>query len=132
MDEIDFTLDGEKFHLTRQGVIHAMRNQIPGGIQKYAVDIEGARFPVKQVLAQALRIPTTRFITTRAQDILRKLGFRIVDLELDPADLGSDRVPSTRSIECLRLAVALAGGKPNATSAEVLKIADDFAAWLAA
>lgn len=81
MDEIDFTMNGEQHRLTRAAVIKAMRNQIPGRIQTYAVDIEGVRFPVKQVLAQSLRVPVTSFVSTRAQDLLTKLDFEVVTLE---------------------------------------------------
>ena len=81
MDEIDFTMNGEQHQLSRATVIKAMRNQIPGRIQTYAVDIEGVRFPVKQVLAQSLRVSVTSFVSTRAQDLLTKLAFKVVNVE---------------------------------------------------
>jgi hypothetical protein len=131
VDEIEFTLDGERFRLTRDRVLLAMREQIPGRIQTYAVEIEGTRYPVKQVLAQALRIPTRRFITTRAQDILKKLDFQVIDMELDGVAGNDEPGQAPRSVECLRLAVALLASKPSATSAEVIIVAEDFSTWLA-
>lgn len=83
MDEIDFTMNGEPHRLTRSTVVRTMRNQVPGRIQTYAVDIEGTRFPVKQVLAQSLRVPVTSFVSTRAQDLLTKLDFAVVNVEED-------------------------------------------------
>ena len=83
VDSIDFTLDGTRYTLTRDMVIKGMRRQKPGRIQTWAVDIEGVTFPVKQVLAQALGIPASSFISTRAQDLLSKLGFSVTNTEDD-------------------------------------------------
>ena len=60
MDETEFTMNGQAHRLTRAAVLKAMRGQIPGRIQTYAVDVEGVRFPVKQVLAQSFASQSRR------------------------------------------------------------------------
>ena len=55
MDSTEFTLDGDRFRLSRDMVIKAMRNQTPGTIQTYAVDIDGVLFPVNRFLRNRSR-----------------------------------------------------------------------------
>lgn len=134
MDEIDFTLDGTRYKLTREGVIRAMRKQIPGRIQTWAVDVEGVRFPVKQVLAQALQIPVTSFISTRAQDLLRKLEFDVLNMEADPNEAAGgpssgSNAPSGR-LAALELAIKFAAGRAELDAADVVKTAERFVAFL--
>ena len=126
MDEIDFTLDGTRYHLTRDAVIRAMRKQYPGRLQTWAVDVEGVRFPVKQVLAQALQIPTTAFISTRAQDLLRKLDFEVVNLEDDgtPPD-GTEHDPTSKRA-ALELAIQYAAGRDMLDEDDIVRIARRF------
>src|SRR4051794_17348813 len=81
MDEVDFTLNGTRYRLSHEMVVKALRRQTPGRIQTYSVDVEGVDFPVKQALSQALAIPVSDFISTRAQDILTKLGFTVTNHE---------------------------------------------------
>ena len=134
MDEIDFTLDGTRYKLTRDAVVRAMRKQIPGRIQTWAVDVEGVRFPVKQVLAQALQIPVTAFISTRAQDLLRKLDFDVVNMEVEAADAGADPnltvVESSGRRAALELAIKFAEGRSEVDAAGVVNTAERFAAFL--
>ena len=130
MDEIDFTLDGNRYRLTRDMVIASMRSQIPGRVQTYAVDIDGVRFPVKQVLAQALRIPVTSFVSTRAQDLLAKLSFNVVNVEggaVTPVRPDRD----SRSL-ALQLAVEFHARRGASAVDEVLAVATRFAGWLEA
>jgi hypothetical protein len=127
MDEVDFTLNGEPRHLTRDMVIRAMRNQTPGRIQTYSVDIDGVNFPVKQVLAQALQVKSTEFVSTRAQDILTKLEFKVVNLE-DPAEELDAEAIAGRAL-ALELAVAL-HARHNPDVDRVLTAAKQFELWL--
>jgi hypothetical protein len=130
MDDIDFTLDGKRYRLTRDAVIRSMRRQIPGRIQTYAVDIDGVRFPVKQVLAQALQIPVTTFVSTRAQDLLAKLEFEVTNVEADRAATdGRAAGAETREL-ALELAVELYSGRSTGSIDDVLSAAARFEAWL--
>lgn len=133
MDEIDFTLDGKRYRLTRDVVIGAMRSQIPGRIQTYAVDIDGIRFPVKQVLAQALRIPVTSFVSTRAQDLLTKLEFGVINVRegSTPAATAS-RLDRDSRFVALRLAVDLLARREDSAADDALAVATKFARWLEA
>ena len=130
MNEIDFTLDGRRHSLTRDAVIKSMRKQIPRRIQTYAVDVEGVRYPVKQVLAQALQIPVTSFVSTRAQDLLSKLGFDVVNLEnsQDRESARDDRVESREL--ALELAVQFFAERPGAQAADVVDGAQAFHQFL--
>ncbi len=129
MDEIDFTLDGTRFQLTREAVIRAMRRQIPGRIQTHAVEVEGVRFPVKQVLAQALQIPVTRFVSTRAQDLLTKLDFKVINVEETPPTTPTS--PQWGRSLALQLAVEFYATRTEAVADDVLNVATSFAHWLA-
>lgn len=130
MEEFEFTHDGKPYRVSRDLVIRSMRKQTPGRIQTYAADIEGVRFPVKQVLAQTLGLPLTSFVSTRAQAILKKLGFEVINVELKdgegvPAATGSDRE------RALSLALQLHAGRPDMLAVAVLATADAFLEWLA-
>jgi hypothetical protein len=131
MDEIEFTFNGEVRRLTRDQVVRAMRDQVPGQLYTYAVNIDGKLFPAKQVLASALRVPRSSFISTRAQDLLSKLGFEVLNTEEGdrPEPPPAYRDTQLRST-ALSLAVANTGSAPNNTD-DVLAVADRFADWLA-
>ena len=69
---MDFIVDGERYSLTKQEVEARMRGVEPGSIYQYAVEVNGVRYPVKQVF----RVTTglEHFTTQRARDVLRRLG----------------------------------------------------------
>ena len=129
---MDFTLDGNRYQLTRDMVIRCMKGQTPGRIQKYAVDVEDVLFPVKQVLAQALQVPVTSFVSTRAQDILSKLGFKVFDIEEELEGLPDEgrRVDGGAREVALRFAIELFKDRQNATPEDVLAAAMKFEDWL--
>lgn len=130
MNEIDFTLDGTRYQLSRDQVILAMRKQTPGRIQTYAAEIEGVRYPVKQVLASALQVPVTSFVSTRAQDLLQKLDFVVVNVDHqgDPAAT-LEGAPSTKRVT-LELAIQFASVRSDVDAAGVVDAAERFAAFL--
>ena len=127
VDSVDFTLDKTRYTLTRDMVIKGMRRQTPGRIQTWAVDIEGVTFPVKQVLAQALGIPSGSFISTRAQDLLSKLGFEVMNTE-DDGNVMSEHAVSR--LDALRLAVDFLNIRPETTVTEVIEAAASFHRWM--
>jgi hypothetical protein len=130
MDEIDFTLAGKRYRLSRDMVIKSMRKQIPGRIQTYAVDIDGVQFPVKQVLAQALQIPNTAFVSTRAQDLLAKLDFVVVNVEQGRSAMPWDPIAGDQRELALELAVELFARRLNGSLGDVLAAAGRFEDWL--
>jgi hypothetical protein len=134
VDSIDFTLNGVRHTLTRESVIRAMKRQTPGRIQTYAVEVDGIWYPVKQALAQALGVPVRDFISTRAQELLAKLDFRVVNVEEEDADVAAPNVPPrpmTHREDALQLAVQLFAGRPDADIAKTLEAAAAFVEFMA-
>lgn len=66
---------GRDFNHRKADVEEAMRGVDPESIQKYAVEVNGTKYPPKQVLARATGWERTSFTTMEAQRVLRKLGF---------------------------------------------------------
>jgi hypothetical protein len=73
-----FILRGKQYQLSRADVERATVNLQPKPGEKYVVEIGGARFPPKQLLAESLKISASTFTTIDANRILGKLGFEIV------------------------------------------------------
>ena len=142
MDEIEFLHHGMRMRLTRQQVIDAMRDQVPEPIREWAVEIEGVRFPVKQVRARATGEPRRDFNSHQARDVLRRLGFRDrVRADAPPPNLppptaaGADGMPEPRDRTRLRevalnAAVAVAQAQAAREAADVLALAEAFETWL--
>lgn len=87
---MEFTIDGTRYDLTRAGVEAGLATREPETVHTYSVEVDGRRFPVKQVLAVATGLSTTDFDSTRAQRILRSLGFQL--LGGTGADMGPTRL----------------------------------------
>jgi 5-methylcytosine-specific restriction protein B len=75
---VEFTIDGERYDLTRAGVESILATLEPGSVHTYSVEVEGRHFPVKQVLAESTGLSVTDFDSTRAQRILQSLGFEVL------------------------------------------------------
>lgn len=73
---MDFILNGQPFSLTADDVRRRMRGVPAGRVYEHALEVNGELYPIKQVLAVATRCHTSEFTSQRAQDILRRLGFR--------------------------------------------------------
>lgn len=137
MDEVQFTHNGEQYRLARKRVIDSMDGVPPGPISIHAVEVEGTWFPVKQAFSQAMQIPRSSFISTRAQELLRKLGFPLWDTDVDgplPAQLSRPRsiVPPTPvRMTALSLAVTFAAAHPGEfTQDSLISLAERLETWL--
>jgi 5-methylcytosine-specific restriction protein B len=75
---MQFTINRARYDLTREGVESALATLEPESVDTYSVEVEGRRFPVKQVLAVATGLSTEDFGSTRAQRVLRSLGFDVL------------------------------------------------------
>jgi 5-methylcytosine-specific restriction protein B len=75
---VEFTINGERYDLTRAGVESILATLEPGSVHTYSVELEGRHFPVKQVLAESTGLSVTDFDSTRAQRILQSLGFEVL------------------------------------------------------
>lgn len=108
-----FVMDGEEFELTAAHVRSRLRGHVPGDIREYWVEVDGVRWPVKQVLAIATGTSRSRFITQTAVRHLGRLGFTVGGGEpahSEPAGPYLERSPaaspSLRRLETLSVCVA--------------------------
>lgn len=73
-----FTLDGESFELTPELVRARLAGIVPEGIREYWVEIDGTRWPVKQVISLATGVSDRqRFQSQSSRRWLQNLGFTI-------------------------------------------------------
>ncbi|MBN9375738.1 MAG: hypothetical protein J0I40_10170 [Cellulomonas sp.] len=72
-----FTLDGESFDLTPEQVRSHLKGHHPENIREYWVDIDGQRWPVKQVIELATGARRPRFISTSARRWLQDVDFTV-------------------------------------------------------
>lgn len=73
-----FTLDGDRFELTPELVRSRLEGHIAENIRDYWVEIDGARWPVKQVISLATGVrDRQRFQSQSSRRWLEKLGFVI-------------------------------------------------------
>jgi hypothetical protein len=71
------TLNGESFELTPEIVRSRLRGHVPEDIREYSVEIDGVRWPVKQVIALATGAERGRFQSQDSRRWLRNLGFTL-------------------------------------------------------
>ena len=79
-----FTIRGKQFNIEREDVINAVRNVEPEpltGRRKYYVEINGKKYPIKQVIGSVTGLPPIAFTAMDAYRILTKLGFEVKEIE---------------------------------------------------
>lgn len=143
METIEFRMNGVEVRLTRQEVIDSVRNQIPRPIHTWAAEIDDRLFPVKQVLSFAVPEIRGQFTSQRARDVLRRLSFRIIDIEHTPdaphtpgndvADMGDGAIAVSRvqrRLAVLSLALELSRDRSEITESDVLRVADALDGWV--
>jgi hypothetical protein len=75
---MEFTLDGERFEVTPETVRARLNGQVPEDVREYWVEIDGVRWPVKQVISLATGVTNRRrFQSQDSRRWLQNLGFRI-------------------------------------------------------
>lgn len=75
---MEFTLDGEHFELTPELVRARLTDHFPEDIREYWVQIDGVRWPVKQVISLATGVANRqRFQSQDSRRWLKNLGFEI-------------------------------------------------------
>lgn len=78
MDEIQFTLRGKSYTLSRKEVLAAMKGVEPERIRSHAVEVGGREFPVKQVIDKVLKgVDRLDVTSSDARRILGRLGFKL-------------------------------------------------------
>lgn len=86
---MEFTLAGRRRSLTRQEAEGLLRSTTPEMIRKYAVDVGGQLYPVKQALSLITGIPRADFQSQQARHVLREMGFEVVE---SPRPAGPRRI----------------------------------------
>lgn len=80
MDQpITFIINGKKHTKSKKDVERALKEKDvkPDKIDTYYVRVNKKRYPVKQVLAETLKIGRSTFISTVAHRQLEKMGFEV-------------------------------------------------------
>ena len=72
-----FTIKGKEFDITKEQVVRTVKGKQPKSIKKYYVEIEGVRYPIKQVVEWVTGLHLIDFTSMYANDILSKLGFDV-------------------------------------------------------
>ncbi|MGY2001713.1 DUF6884 domain-containing protein [Blastococcus sp. SYSU DS1024] len=70
-----FVLEGVPYSLDAEAVRAALRDAAPDELRTHWVDVDGTRWPPKQVLALATGSERSAFTSHRALDVLGRLGF---------------------------------------------------------
>jgi 5-methylcytosine-specific restriction enzyme B len=74
---VEFTLRARAFRKERDDVVKAAKGMSPSRIQKYSVEVNGKRLPIRQLVAEFTGIPTIEITSQDAYRILQKFGFEI-------------------------------------------------------
>ena len=74
---IQFTLNGQRYELSRVGVESRLADVAPDAIRKHAVRVNDTWFPVIQAFEVATGIPRSEFISHTARRHLSALGYEI-------------------------------------------------------
>lgn len=77
MATVSFVLKGKRLELSDTDVRTCVSRREPDQVHQYWVDIDGTRWPVKQVLALATGLAKSEFQSQSARRLLAKLGFTI-------------------------------------------------------
>lgn len=74
---VRFVLRGREFEKEREDVARAIKGTSPGRIQKYSIVINGAAFPIRQVVSALTGVPAIEITSQDAYRILQKFGLKI-------------------------------------------------------
>ena len=74
-----FTIMGKSYQLTDRAVVSALKGVKPERVSRYSVQVKGRRYPLKQALSGAIRVPPVAFTSQVAYRILTSLGYEIID-----------------------------------------------------
>lgn len=72
-----FTVKGREFDISREQILTVVKGKQPKTITKYYIEIEGIRYPIKQVIEWVTGLHPIEFTSMYANDILSKLGFEV-------------------------------------------------------
>ena len=72
-----FIIRGNNYEIDAEIIKRAIRGHQPNPIRRYFVEINGDRYPVKQVISIACNILPVSFTSRDAYRILEKVGIRV-------------------------------------------------------
>jgi len=81
---MEFTIGKRRIELTKEKVVEALKGLEPEplrGRAKYYVELEGRKYPVKQVVVAVTGLSKESFATEQAVRVLKALGFKVKDLK---------------------------------------------------
>ena len=82
-----FIIRGNSYYIDRANILEAMSGVAPDttdGRHKYYVDIDGSRYPIKQVLSLTTGMPNGFFHAGDAIRVLTKTGFSVEEINPPP------------------------------------------------
>ena len=77
VDQVQFTLNGDRYVLSRAVVEARLAGVEPESIREHAVQVNGTWFPIKQAFEAAVGIARSEFISHTARRHLAALGFDV-------------------------------------------------------
>jgi hypothetical protein len=103
---MEFVIGKRKVELTKEKVVEVLRGLQPEplrGRAKYYVELDGKKYPVKQVMAAVTGLSKESFSTEQAVKVLKALGFEVKDLRKERRlEVSSDEPePSNPSVRYL-------------------------------
>jgi Holliday junction resolvase-like predicted endonuclease len=93
-ESIRFTLNGDRFELSRADVDSRLIGVVPDTIRKHAVRVNGTWYPAIQAFEMATGVPRSQFISHTARRHLASLGYEVAG-EIESRDGTSARLPSS-------------------------------------
>ncbi|MGY1722753.1 DUF6884 domain-containing protein [Blastococcus sp. SYSU DS0533] len=90
---MEFVLEGVPYSLDAEAVRVALRDAAPEGLRTHWVDVDGTRWPPRQVVALATGSDRSAFTSHQALDVLGRLGFPTSSWSGGPP--GFDVTPTT-------------------------------------
>ena len=81
---MEFTIGKRRVELTKEKVVEVLKGLQPEplrGKARYYIELEGKKYPVKQVMAAVTGLSKESFTTEQAVKVLGALGFEVEDLK---------------------------------------------------
>jgi 5-methylcytosine-specific restriction enzyme B len=75
--KIRFVLRGKTYELSKEEVEYTMKGKEPWSIRTYSVEVNGLKYPPKQVISIVLKLGPVEFTTMDAVNVLKRIGFKI-------------------------------------------------------
>jgi 5-methylcytosine-specific restriction protein B len=81
---MEFVIGKRRVELTKERVVEALKglqSEPFRGRARYYIELEGKKYPVKQVIATVTGLSKESFATEQAVRVLKALGFKVKDLK---------------------------------------------------